>query len=245
MRTNRILLVVTLVAVTVLAAVGVAVAVSPDGQADEPNRQIEVAASGDVSADPDQAQLRVGVVATTDDAAIARTQVAENVTSLRSTLEELGIPDDRVETDYYNIREVREGPESERATQYRAIHAFEITLDDTDRVGEVIDGVVDSGANRVQGVSFTLSVDRRADLRQKALRNAMDAARKEARTLANSADLTVEGAAAISASDVNVRPYRVEQAMMTETADAGGSTSIESGPVDVSASVQVVYNATA
>ncbi|WP_135663982.1 SIMPL domain-containing protein [Halorhabdus rudnickae] len=245
MRTNNILLVVIAVAVTALAAVGVAAAVSPSAQTDQPARQIEVGASGDVSAEPDQALVRVGVVATADDAATARDRVAQNVTALRSTLEELGIPDDRIETAHYNIRDVRERPESEQTSEYQAIHTFEITLEDIDRVGDVIDGVVDSGANRVEGVSFTLSDDRRQELRQDALRNAMDNAREEAGTLADSADLTIEGAASISASDVSVRPYRVEQSMVAlESGDAGASTTIESGPVDVSASVQVVYNAT-
>jgi uncharacterized protein YggE len=246
MRTNKSLLVVAAVAVTILAAVGVATAVSPVAQTDQPERQIEVGASGDVSADPDQALLRVGVVATAEDAASARDRVAENVTALRSTLDELGISDDNVETVHYDIGEVRERPETKRDPNYRAVHAFEITVEEPDRVGDVIDGVVDSGANRVQGVSFTLSDERRHELRQEALENAMDRARAEAETLAGSADLTIEGAASISADAVHVRPYRVEQAMMaTASGGAAASTTIESGPVEVSASVQVVYNATA
>ena len=242
MRTNRTLLVVAALAVTVLAAVGVAAAVSPTAQTDQPARQIEVGASGDVSAEPDQAIVRLGVVATADDAATARDRVAENVTAMRSTLDELGIPDDRIETAHYDIGEARDRPKSEQPGSYRAVHAFEVTLDETDRVGDVIDGVVDSGANRVQGVSFTLSDERRQDLRQEALQHAMEHARGEAETLAGSADLTIEGASSISASDTHVRPYRLEHTMTS--GDAAVSTSIESGPVAVSASVNVVYNAT-
>ncbi|WP_181686407.1 SIMPL domain-containing protein [Halorhabdus salina] len=246
MRTNRSVFVVAIVAVTLLAAVGVATAVSPVAQTDQPDRQIEVGASGEVSAQPDQALLRVGVVATAEDATTARDRVAENVTALRSTLDERGISDDNIETVHYDIGEVRERSETKRTTEYRAVHTFQITLDDPDRVGKVIDGVVDSGANRVQGVSFTLSEERRHELRQEALENAMGRARGEAETLAGSADLTIEGAASISADDVSVRPYRVEQAMMaTESGDVATSTTIESGPVDVSATVQVIYNATA
>ncbi|MFB6201536.1 MAG: SIMPL domain-containing protein [Halorhabdus sp.] len=243
MRTNKLLLATIAAVVVALAAVGVATAVSPTAQADGPTRQIDVAATGDVSAEPDRAVLRVGVVATADDAASARDRVAQNVTTLRSTLAEMGIPDDQIETAYYDIGQRNEKPETAGSGTYRAVHAFEITLTDTGRVGEVIDGVVDSGANRIQGVSFTLSDDRRRSLRQQALQKAMTHARSEAATLAESANLTLAGAASISASDVHVRSYEVERAMMS--ANAGGTgTTIESGPVDVSASVQVVYNAT-
>ncbi|WP_158855122.1 SIMPL domain-containing protein [Halorhabdus sp. CUG00001] len=246
MHTNKSLLVVATVAVMLLAAVGVATAVSPVAQTEQPDRQIEVGASGDVSAEADRARLHVGVVATAADATTARNQVAENVTALRATLEELGISDDNIETARYDIDEVRDRAETTATVEYRAVHTFQITLEDPARVGAVVDGVVDSGANRVRGVSFTVSEQRRYELRQDALESAMERARSEAETLAESADLTIEGAASISADDVHVRPYRVEEAMTTTASgDVAASTAIESGPVDVTASVQVVYNATA
>lgn len=242
MRVNRPIAAVAALALVVIATAGVATALAP-AASDSPARQIQVSATDEVSAEPDRALLRVGVLATADDAATARDRVAGNVTALRSTLEDLGVPDDRVETAHFDIDEERDREEA-GPTRYRAVHAFEITLADTDRVGEVIDGVVDSGANRIQGVSFTLSEERRHDLRQEALEGAMDRARTEADTLAASADLQVGDAASITASDVDVSPYRVEREAM-ETDDAGASTTIESGAVDVSASVDVVYNATA
>jgi uncharacterized protein YggE len=72
----------------------------------------------------------------------------------------------------------------------------------------------------------------------------MDRARTDADTLADSSGLRVVSASSISANDVNVSPYRVERTMLEAAGDAAASTTIESGPVDVSASVQVVYNAT-
>ncbi|WEL20508.1 SIMPL domain-containing protein [Halorhabdus sp. BNX81] len=245
MKLNRSTLLVAAVAVLLLAAVGAATAITPAAQTDQPAKQIDVAGSAEVSAQPDQAVLRLGVVATAEDAQTARTQVAENVTAVRSALTELNVSEDQIETGYYDIGEVRERPETEGTTEYRAVHTLEVTLDDTERVGDVIDTAIDSGANRVDGVSFTLSEERRHELRQDALQKAMDRARTDADTLATSGDLQVVGASSISASDVSVSPYRVEETMTAADAVGGAaSTTIERGPVDVSASVQVVYNAT-
>lgn len=247
MRLNRSALAVAAVVTMLVATVGIAAAVTPSGQTDLPSKQIEVANDATVSADPDQAIIHVGVVAAAEDAQTVRDRVAANASELRSTLESLGIPSDQIETRDYDIDEERERPEPDAeerpaAVRYRGVHAFEITLNDTERVGDVIDAVVDSGANRVQGVTFTLSEERRQQLRQNALEKAMDRARQDADTLASSAGLTADTAASISATDVQFHPYSLEAEMTS--ADSGGSTTIDSGPVDVSASVQVVYNAT-
>lgn len=244
MQINRSTLLVSAVAILLLAAVGAATAVTPTAQTDQPEKQIDVAASAEVSAQPDQALLRLGVVATAEDAQTARNQVAENVTTVRSALMELNVSAEQIETVNYDIGETRDRAEPEQTSGYRAVHTLEITLADIDTVGDVIDGAVDSGANHVQGVSFTLSDEKRHELRQDALEQAMDRGRTDADTLASSADLRVVGASAISASDVSVSPYRVEHGMLESAGDAAASTTIESGPVDVSASVQVVYNAT-
>ena len=245
MELNRSTLLVAAVAVLLLAAVGAATAVTPEAQPDQPAKQIDVAGSAEVSAQPDEAVLRLGVVATAEDVQTARDQVAENLTAVRTALTELNVSEDQIETGYYDVGEVHQRPETEKTTEYRAIHTLEVTLDDTERVGDVIDTAIDSGANRVDGVSFTLSEERRHELRQDALEKAMDRARTDADTLANSSGLHVIGASSISASDVSVSPYRVEETMMAADAAGGSaSTTIESGPVDVSASVQVVYNAT-
>ena len=85
--------------------------------------------------------------------------------------------------------------------------------------------------------------ERRADLREDALTAAMDNARADADVLAENADLSIEGVSAVSTGSVDVRPYHAEA--MTASADAAGGTEVESGPVSVTAQVQVTYNATA
>jgi uncharacterized protein YggE len=203
---------------------------------------ITVGTSGEVQAQADRAVVRLAVVATGDEIETVRQDLASNASSMREALTDLGINSSQIQTSYYDISTNRrygggEGDEPE----YRATHAFSVTVNDTDSVGEVIDAAATNGADEVGGVEFTLSADRHEQLRQDALEAAMDAARNEATTIAATEDLTVVGVDRITTTEYSGTPYQAEGVAMS--ADAGGSTSIDSGPVSVSASVTVVYDA--
>ncbi|WP_436923257.1 SIMPL domain-containing protein [Halosimplex amylolyticum] len=200
---------------------------------------ITVGASGQVQAQADRAVVRVGIVATGDDIETVREQLSSNASQMRSALNEMGIDDSQIRTGYYDISTNRRygGGQSDRP-EYRAIHSFSITVEDPGSVGKVIDTAVTNGANEVDGVEFTLSADKREELRQEALGEAMDTARGEASTVAGAEDLTITGVDRVSTTEYHSRPYAVEASAM---AGDGGGTSIDSGPVTVSASVNVVY----
>lgn len=205
------------------------------------NRTVDVSATGQVSAEANQAVIRVAVEARGDDAETARERLAENVSNLRDGLADAGVESDQITTSGYDIREDhrdrREGVDDPR---YVARQSFEITLNDTDRAGTVIDAAVQNGATRVDGVRFTLSTDRRDELKQEALKDAMERADAKAETLAAQSDMTVVQVRTVTSTEFNHGPVYAEA---TATADGGGSTTIDSGPVTVTANVHVVYDA--
>jgi uncharacterized protein YggE len=208
---------------------------------------IEVSGAGSASGEPNRAVVRVGVTATAEDAVTARQRLAENVSRMRTALTELGVGDEQIATEYYDVgRDYRpprrDGEEPE--VRYRASHDFEITLSDVERVGPVIDTAVGNGATSVDDVSFTLSAERRQRLEHRARRSAMTDARQKAETVAEAANLTVTGVHVVRVGGGSPRPSAVEYAA-TATPAADGGTDVESGPVDVVANVEVVYNATA
>ncbi|MFC4551397.1 MULTISPECIES: SIMPL domain-containing protein [Halorussus] len=205
---------------------------------------ISVSASGQAEAEPNQAILRVSVVAEGDDVNAIRQQLAENVSQLRAALENASVSDDQIRTVAYNIdqRYYTTTEKPGRQPEFRGVHAFEITLSNVDRVGRIIDVAVSNGANRVDGVELTLSEERRREVRADALRDAMNNARGNADVLAQSANLSVTGVHSVSTGDVSFSPVRATVTESGAASDAG--TNIESGPVTVSAQVQVVYNAT-
>jgi len=210
------------------------------------SKSITVSASGDVEATPDQAVVRVAVTATGNDSTAVREDLASNVASVRDALAEYGIPDENVRTAHFDIRQERERTaEGVERGDYRGIHALEITTDDTEAAGELVDLAVDNGADTINGVSFTLSDEQREELHNDALEAAMANADTRADTLAAASDLTVTGVHSIHSADTAHRPYRTETAYVAADSAATGGTSVEAGPVTVTADVRVTYNATA
>ncbi len=208
-------------------------------------RTVTVSASGQVSAQPDQAVLGLEVITTGEDVQTARQRLAANVSSMREALLAAGLNESQITTERYGIREDTIERRETGRTVYRAAHGFSVTLSDLDTVGEVIDTAVANGANNVDGVRFTLSEGRRGELREDALANAMESARSQADVVAERANLTLVGVSSASTVDTGYTPYYAESAALTAGDAGGASTSVSGGPVTVNAEVQVAYNATA
>jgi uncharacterized protein YggE len=208
---------------------------------------IQVAGSGSAEAEPNQAVVDVEVVATAPDAATARQRLARNTTRMRDALEAIGVGDDQITTRRYDLGRDYRPPRregEEPRVRYRASHAFEITLSDTERVGTVIDTAVENGATAVHDVEFTLSTELRRELEADARAAAMADARSKARSLAATENLTVTGVEVIRTGAGSPRPV-AEMAAATPTAAAGdgAASDVESGPVTVTTTVRVVYRA--
>lgn len=237
-------------AAALLVAAGVAGAVvlgsgpAAAGPSDPGEKSITVSASGQIETTPDQAVVRVAITATGNDSTAVREELASQTRSLQNALEEYGIPAENVRTAHYDIRQERERtPEGTELGDFRGVHAFEVTVDEVDAAGEVIDVAVDSGADTVNGVSFTLSDEKREQLHNDALERAMANAETRADTLASAGDLSVTGIHTIVSANTNYHAYRTETAYVAATAGDAG-TSVQAGPVTVTASVRVTYNAT-
>jgi uncharacterized protein YggE len=217
---------------------------APDDAA-QPAQSITVGASGTAETSPDQAVVRVSIEVTGDDASAVRERLAENASQLRTALDEAGIAADQVRTRHYDIdrNHRRRHPERRMDEQpaYRGVHAIEVTLSNTSKAGDVIDVAVENGAGNVDGVRFTLSEEKRRDLREDALQDAMANARSQAGTLADEGNLTVESVHSIETSE---RPHHRAYETSAAAGGADASTSIDSGPVTVTTQVRVTYNAT-
>ncbi|MFB6195303.1 MAG: SIMPL domain-containing protein [Haloplanus sp.] len=208
---------------------------------------IQVAGSGSADAEPNQAVVQVSVVATADDAVTARQRLAENTTRMRRALRDIGIDDDQILTQRYDLYRDRRRPREEGAEpriRYRASHDFRITITEPDRVGKVIDTAVQSGATEIDDVRFTLSTDLRRQLERQARSAAMADARSKARSLAADANLTITGVRVIQTTgDDAPRPVEEGTRVATATPTEAAGSDLESGPVTVTTTVRVVYEA--
>lgn len=245
-----------LAALVVLAGCLGAAGSSPDDQ--QPNATVERAAgdgativvggTGSVEAEPDAATVRLSVVATGESPDVVRTRLSRNTTAVREALLAYGLDEEQITSRHFRIEENhrarREGGEDE--PPYVGTHALVVDLDDVDAVGEVIDVAVENASVQVEGVEFGLSDERQAQLRNQALTEAVEDARSEAELVAAAEELRVVAVERITTDRVQFdrpRATVVREAAATATPGGDASTRVQGGEVTVTASVQVVYNA--
>ncbi|MXV63458.1 DUF541 domain-containing protein [Natronorubrum sp. JWXQ-INN-674] len=204
-------------------------------------REITVSASGGVEAEPDRAVVSVGVTASGESAEAVTDELAEGAQQLRETFDELGIPEENVEEGQYRVHPAR-GRESDG---FEGAHSFDLTLETTDRVGEVIDASVAAGADDIGRVNFTLQDETRDERRRAAIDEALANADAEAAHVADNRGGELVETVAVTTDDVRVRATRYDVAAETTDADdAAPPTEIDADPVSVSATVTVVYRFT-
>jgi uncharacterized protein YggE len=150
------------------------------------DRFISVVGQARVSATPDQATVRLGVVSQSPTATAALTENAALMEAVISATLAL-VDEDQVRTEtvqlypvYSDVQPLLDEPGSAvqqtepQITGYRAMNIISVTADDVGLVADVLDAATTAGANTVEGISFEIA-DRSALLtqaRQEAIRDA-------------------------------------------------------------------------
>ena len=199
-----------------------------------------VQASGEatVAVKPDRARIDIGVVSQAQTAREAAEANARALTeSMAALRRELGADAD-IKTISYSVdpeqRNPRDGGQP-IILGYRASNVVQVTIDDLDKVGAVIDAATRSGANQVRNIQFTLRNEQGA--RSQALREAARNAMADAEAMASALGLKVIRILSVREGSENpIRPMgRVAMASM----GAAPPTPVESGSIEVRATVEI------
>lgn len=202
---------------------------------------VEVSAEASVEVPADRAHVRFAVETEAADAAGATNQNAERMDAMLRALRDLQIPGTEIETSGYSLHPVYSRPEpgdTRTIESYRALNHVEVTLDDVEAVGRVIDAGVGAGANRVAGISFEATRTRAARL--DALRSAVEKAREEAETIAVAMGVPLGPPLEVRGGAEAPPPVNYRAAMF-EAARVDVETPVEPGKQSVSASVTIRY----
>jgi hypothetical protein len=213
---------------------------SADGGGDH---TVEVAATGTAEADPDRVVVQVTVRETAETAARARRQLAENSSRLRDALRNVDVPAANVTTARYDIR--YDDPPVEADGPYRAVHEFLVTVPNSDRAGRVIDAAAIRGNAQIDGVQFGFSRAQYRTLKQRALRDAMTAAREQASVTAETEGLRLTGVRRVQTGGASSPDgFDARSSFTTGAGGTGPPTDLAGGPRTVQVRVVVAYNAT-
>ncbi len=205
--------------------------------AEEPLSSIRVTGDARVTARPDRVQIDAGVSTRAATSQEAAAQNARAVEAVLAALRKAAGAGAVLKTVSYTLSpEYKYHPGGGEPTLegYTAANVVQVTLDDLARIGPVIDAATQAGANRVQGIQFTL---RDQDgVRAQALREAALRARAEADVLAAALGLRVLRVLTVEENSPHVLPIRFDGAARSMVASAA-ATPVESGTLDVNAQV--------
>jgi len=187
------------------------------------------------SASPDLARIDIGVVtqaAIAQDATVANaSQTGAVITALQGLLGSNA----NIKTISYSVSPVYNNPPAGQTASivaYTVTNVIEVTISDLTQTGKVIDTAIQSGANRIQGISFDIQ-DRNPLMAQ-----AVKAAAGRARSIADAiaAGLNVHTGAVLHAHESVNSPIPY-----VGIAAAGPTTPIQTGQITVQASVTVEF----
>lgn len=224
------------------AVIALAVPAQADARQEEAgNRSISVVGEGEAWGTPDQAQVSVGVqtgARTVVDATRENQAVVERI---MEALEDQEIDEEDIQTSNYSIwpeqsHEPRESP-SMRITGYRVSNMVNVTVDDIEKVSDVLAAVTNAGANSVHGVNF--SVEDTEALEQQAQKAAMADARARAEALAALAGVELGEVMTLSTSTSPGYPVPMMSRRSMEMADAGAAPAPGISPGRQSFTVQI------
>ncbi len=205
-----------------------------------PGPTIRVQATGEVEVAPDLATIDIAVETQADEAREATAENARRTEKLLEALLNMEVPEDAVETRHFSVQPVYRRHRSDAPPEiegYKAVNMLLVRLDDLGRVGAVIDGAIEAGADRVARLQFELSDPLSA--RREALATAIGNARSDAQAIASALD--VDLGPVLDASTIDHQPS-FPVVRMAVQADARPETPITPGPQTVTATVRLVYS---
>ena len=203
----------------------------------EPLFTMTLQGEGRVMAVPSIAKLRIGVETIHMNLKVAQEENAVKSQQVLNILKEMGISDSDIQTNQYNIDKQYEYVEGKQIDKgYRVTNLFQVTIRNIDQVGEVIDTVVDHGANLIQGITF--EVDNESYYYQLALNLSLQNALNKAEAIGRKMGFTVLQVPLEIVEESYVVAPLIDNSYLRREAQ----TPIEPGQTQITAKVRAVFS---
>ena len=204
---------------------------------------VTVSGTGEILVPADTAMISIGITVRDQDALKAQSGANEVIARIREALTGAGFDKEDINTGYISLYAVSDySGDVEKITAYNASSTLAVKVTDMARVGEAVDLAFGAGANRLDGISFSVSDDSAA--RAEALKAAVADAKAKAAVLAEAAGLSEteivsiqEGS--VSSYDSGVNNFSRKAAGM----EMDSATVVQAAKICVSATVTVTFNA--
>jgi uncharacterized protein len=207
-----------------------------------PPMTLSVNGTGIVRSAPDEATVRVGILARASTAAEAQRNANEIMNRYLQRLDALKVPKANIRTSrlFLNPHYTHPRPGEEAVISgYQATNSISVRLTDFALIGQVIDAGIAAGVNTVEGVHFGLRDDTRQRL--EALRLAVAEARAKAEAMAEALGMELGPPQEVQEGGAYVAPPPMMMARGASAEMADASTPVEPGELSVHGSVTIRY----
>ena len=203
-------------------------------------RLISVSGNGKVYLTPDVAYITIGVQSQNVNVTEALSANSAKAQAIAETLKELAVDAKDIQTTNFNIY-----PQSQFDSEGKPLpsifvvdNSVTVTVRDLSSLGKLLDAVVRSGANAINGIAFDI-IDRSTAISE-ARKLAVTDARKQADEIAAAAGVTIDSLQNMNIS-INTGGAPLYDAKAVGAGSGGGSVPVSAGQLLISVDVSASY----
>ncbi|WP_042143231.1 SIMPL domain-containing protein [Paucisalibacillus sp. EB02] len=210
-----------------------------------PTRQnkhkVTVFGEGSVLAQPDQATVVLGVITENRNLQQAQQTNATETTNVINAILSSGIPREKIQTTEFRIDidyDFQDGKQVFRG--YRVTNLLTVTIDNIDKVGEIVDIAVNNGANTVRNINMTVSNQDR--YYQRALANAIKNAQEKSLLVADTLGVSINEIPDQLKELTSTSPEPPRPFVLGVSTENAATTPIEAGQFKITALVEAIFH---
>ncbi|MEM4152751.1 MAG: SIMPL domain-containing protein [Candidatus Pacearchaeota archaeon] len=210
-----------------------------------PSNTISVQGQSTIKANPDLVIVYFRAETNGSTAQEAKDKNAEIVNKATSALTKIGIPEEKIQTENFNIYPEYDWIDGQQKFKgYKAVHSFKVILETAqiEKTGAVIDAGVDAGA-LISYINFELSTEKQNEYKAEALKLASQDAKTKAEAIATGLNKKLGKLVSVSDMSFDYYPWPIYRAAdVGNVAEAKEAvTNIKPSEQEISARVSVVY----
>ena len=201
------------------------------------NPIVQVTGEGSMMVVPDQATIKVRVEHTGKEAIVVKRQNDQVVRDVLSFLDQAGIKAKHIMTDYIKLSKNYEY--NTKTYNYAANQAITIQIKDLSTYENVMNGLLSSGINRIDGIYFGSSEQEK--LESQARKKAMDHAKMKAQEYASSLGQSIGKALVISEQSQFSGPQPMGNYRMASLESADAGPTMAPGELEIKVAIHVTF----
>lgn len=202
-----------------------------------PQPTVDVTGEGIVRVIPDEVTVKVRVENTGKVAKELKAKNDQIVNDVLATIKKIGIAEKDVQTEYVRLSKNYEY--NTKTYNYSANQSVAIKLRDLNKYENLMDELMESGINRIDGISFSSSNN--ANLESQARKKAVEDAKMKAQEYVDVLGQSIGKAVSISELQGSNVPSPVYRTMAMESDSSGGVQTLAPGEMEIRVNINVRF----